>query len=482
MAYKNLQDFIALLEKKGELKRITAQADPYLEITEICDRVSKANGPALLFEDVKDSEYPLLINAMGSYDRMALALGADSLDEKAAELEELMGWAFSQMRKLDVMSFFPKMKWARLFFPRKVMNAPCQQVVNHKPDLAKLPVLTCWPGDGGPFFTLPLVITKDPESGAQNMGMYRMQVFDKTSTGMHWHHHKDGAHYFQKYKERGEKMPVAVALGDDPAVTYAATAPLPEGISELFFAGYLRGKPVDTVKCVTCDLEVPAQAEFVLEGYVDPAEPLRKEGPFGDHTGYYSLSDDYPVFHVTCLTHRKNPVYPCTIVGQPPMEDCYMAKATERIFLPLIKMINPEIVDMNLPLEGVFHNCALISIKKRYPGHVHKLLNSLWGLGQMMYTKMIIVVDDDVDVQDVSKVMWKVFNNIDAERDLIKSPGPLDTLDHASPRARFGTRLGIDATRKGPMDGHHREWPDDIVMTDEIKAQVDRRWKELGFE
>ncbi len=482
MAYKSLQDFISALEKKGELKRIPAEVDPYLEITEITDRVSKAYGPALLFENVKDSEYPVLINAMGSYERMALALGAETLDEKAAELEELMTWAFGQMRQLDVMSFFPKMKWARLFFPRKVMSAPCQQVVDHDPDLSTLPVLTCWPGDGGPFFTLPLVITRDPDTGAQNMGMYRMQVFDKTSTGMHWHHHKDGAHYYQKYKERGERMPVAVALGDDPAVTYSATAPMPEGISELFFAGYLRGKPVETVKCVTNDLQVPANAEFVLEGYVDPSEPLHREGPFGDHTGYYSLSDDYPVFHVTCMTRRKKPVFPATIVGQPPMEDCYMAKATERIFLPLIKMINPEIVDMNLPLEGVFHNCAILSIKKRYPGHVHKLLNSLWGLGQMMYTKMIIVVDDDVDVQDLSKVMWKVFNNIDAERDLIMSKGPLDTLDHASPRARFGTRLGIDATRKGPLDDHHREWPDDIVMSEEVKEKVSRRWKELGLD
>lgn len=482
MAYKSLQDFISVLEKKNELKRIGGEVDSYLEITEITDRVSKAYGPALLFEDVKGSEFPVLINAMGSYERMALALGAASLDEKAAELEELMAWAFSQMRQLDVMSFFPKMKWARLFLPHKVLSAPCQQVVDHDPDLSTLPVLTCWPGDGGPFFTLPLVITKDPETGAQNMGMYRMQVFDKTSTGMHWHHHKDGAHYYQKYKERGERMPVAVALGDDPAVTYAATAPMPEGISELFFAGYLRGKPVDTVKCVTCDLQVPANAEFVLEGYVDPAEPLRREGPFGDHTGYYSLSDDYPVFHVTCITRKKKPVFPATIVGQPPMEDCYMAKATERIFLPLIKMINPEIADMNLPLEGVFHNCAIFSIKKRYPGHVHKLLNSLWGLGQMMYTKMIIVVDHDVDVQDLSKVMWKVFNNIDAERDLIMSKGPLDTLDHASPRARFGTRLGIDATRKGPLDDHNREWPDDIVMTEEIKEKVSRRWQELGLD
>ena len=482
MAFKNLQDFIAFLEKKGELKRITAEVDSYLEITEITDRVSKMVGPALLFERVKGSEFPVLINAVGSYRRIALALGCDSLDEKAQELEELMEWGFSQMRRLDVLSFFPKMKWARLFLPHRVHSAPCQQVIDRDPDLATLPVLTCWPGDGGPFFTLPLVITKDPETGSQNMGMYRMQVFGKTTTGMHWHHHKDGAHYYQKYKERGERMPVAVALGDDPAVTYAATAPLPEGISELFFAGYLRGKPVETVKCVTCDLEVPAQAEFILEGYVDPNEPLHREGPFGDHTGYYSLSDDYPVFHVTCITRRKKPVFPATIVGQPPMEDCYIAKATERIFLPLIKRMHPEIVDMNLPLEGVFHNCAIFSIHKRYAGQVHALLYSLWGLGQMMYTKMIIVVDHDVDVQDLHKVMWKVFNNIDAERDLIMTKGPLDALDHASPRPRFGTRLGVDATRKGPLDDHHRQWPEDIVMSAEVKAKVDRRWGEFGLD
>jgi 4-hydroxy-3-polyprenylbenzoate decarboxylase len=482
MAYKHLQDFVARLEKEGELMRISASVSSRLEIGEITDRVSKQKGPALLFENVQGSEFPVLINAFGSSRRMAMALGAETLDEKAAELEELMDWAFSQMGRLDVMSFFPKLKWARIFLPHRVFNAPCQQVVDHDPDLSTLPVLTCWPGDGGPFFTLPLVITRDPETGAQNMGMYRMQVFDKNTTGMHWHHHKDGAHYFQKYKERGEIMSVAVALGDDPAVTYAATAPLPEGISELFFAGYLRGKPVETVKCITSDLQVPAQAEFILEGYVDPEEPLHREGPFGDHTGYYSLEEDYPVFHVTCITRRKKPVFPATIVGQPPMEDCYMAKATERIFLPLLKKLVPEIIDMNLPLEGVFHNCAVISIRKRYAGQVHKVCNSIWGMGQMMYTKMIILVDHDVDVQNLSHVMWKVFNHIAAERDLIMSQGPLDALDHASPRARFGTRLGVDATRKGPLDGHEREWPDDIVMSDEIKKQVDLRWKELGFE
>ncbi|WP_028973808.1 menaquinone biosynthesis decarboxylase [Spirochaeta cellobiosiphila] len=482
MAYKNLQSFIDELDKRGELKRIKKEVSPHLEITEIVDRVSKKYGPALLFENVKGSDYPVLINAFGTYERMALALGSESIDTKAKELEDLIDWGFSQMVKLDIGSFFPKAKWARLFFPSKVLKAPCQQIINHNPDLNQLPVLTCWPGDGGPFFTLPLVITKDPETGSQNMGMYRMQVYDSTTTGMHWHLHKDGAHYYQKYKKKGDVMPVSVVLGDDPAVTYSATAPLPEGISELFFAGYLRGKPVETVKCITNDLLVPANAEFVLEGYVDPNEPLKTEGPFGDHTGYYSLQDQYPVFHVTCITHRKNPVFPATVVGQPPMEDCYMAKATERLFLPLLKKMLPEIVDMNLPLEGVFHNCAILSIRKRYAGHVHKVLYALWGLGQMMYTKMIIIVDHDVDVQDLSKVMWKVFNNIDGSRDLILSEGPLDALDHASPRSRFGTRIGIDATKKGPLDNHHRPWPDDIVMSEEVKNKIDSIWKELELD
>ncbi len=482
MAYKNLRDFINTLEKAGELRRIAAEVEPSLEITEITDRVSKKGGPALLFENVKGSEFPVLMNAFGSDRRMAMALGAESVEEKAKELEGLIDWLFGQLRKIDIPSFFPKLKWARLFLPHKVFKAPCQEIIDRDPDLSKLPVLTCWPGDGGPFITLPLVITRDPETGAQNMGMYRMQVYDSKTTGMHWHLHKDGAHFYQKYKALGKRMPVAVALGDDPAVTYAATAPLPEGVSELFFAGYLRGKPVETVKCVTSDLEVPANAEIVLEGWVDPAEPLRTEGPFGDHTGYYSLRDEYPVFHVECVTRRREPIYPATIVGKPPMEDCFIAKATERLFLPLLKKMIPEIVDMNLPLEGVFHNCAIVSVEKRYSGQVHKVLNALWGLGQMMYTKMIVVVDSEIDVRDLSAVAWKVFNNIDARRDLILSDGPLDALDHASPRPRFGSRLGIDATKKGPMDGHMREWPDDIAMSDDVKARVDGRWKEFGLD
>jgi len=481
MAYKDLQDFIQKLEACGELKRVSREVDPYLEITEITDRVSKAGGPAVLFEHVKGSEYPVLMNAMGSYKRMAMALGVDSLETKKKEIEELITWAFSQAKSIDIPSIIPKLSLFRAFFPKRVKRAACQEIVEKEVDLYKLPVLTCWPQDGGPFFTLPLVFTKDPETGVSNVGMYRMQVFDKQTTGMHWHIHKDGSHFYQKYKSRGERMPVAVSLGGDPAITYAATAPLPEGIYEMLFAGFLRGKPVEMVNCLTVPLQVPSDSEFVLEGYVDPSEPLRTEGPFGDHTGYYSLQGEYPVFHVTCMTRKQKPVYPATIVGKPPMEDCYMAKATERLFLPLLQLVIPEILDLELPLSGVFHNCAIVSIRKRYPGQVQKVMNALWGMGQMMYTKMIIVLDAEVDVHDLQTVMWKVFNNIDGRRDIILSDGPLDALDHASPQALFGTRVGIDATKKTPSDGHMRPWPDDIVMDSEVVKRVDELWSELGL-
>ncbi|MFA6784841.1 MAG: menaquinone biosynthesis decarboxylase [Sphaerochaeta sp.] len=481
MAYKDLQDFIQKLEACGELKRVSREVDPYLEITEITDRVSKAGGPAVLFEHVKGSEYPVLMNAMGSYKRMAMALGVDSLETKKKEIEELITWAFSQAKSIDIPSIIPKLSLFRAFFPKRVKRAACQEIVEKEVDLYKLPVLTCWPQDGGPFFTLPLVFTKDPETGVSNVGMYRMQVFDKQTTGMHWHIHKDGSHFYQKYKSRGERMPVAVSLGGDPAITYAATAPLPEGIYEMLFAGFLRGKPVEMVNCLTVPLQVPSDSEFVLEGYVDPSEPLRTEGPFGDHTGYYSLQGEYPVFHVTCMTRKQKPVYPATIVGKPPMEDCYMAKATERLFLPLLQLVIPEILDLELPLSGVFHNCAIVSIRKWYPGQVQKVMHALWGMGQMMYTKMIIVLDAEVDVHDLQTVMWKVFNNIDGRRDIILSDGPLDALDHASPQALFGTRVGIDATKKTPSDGHMRPWPDDIVMDSEVVKRVDELWSELGL-
>lgn len=481
MAYKDLQDFVKHLESKGLLKRIKTEVDSELEITEIADRVSKQYGPALLFENVKGSDYPVLINAMGTYERMAMSLGVDDINDIGNDIEEFIDMS-NYLGLMKKVKSLPRLARMATVFPLKLpTKGACQEVIEHEPDLSTLPVLKCWPGDAGRFFTLPLVITKDPESGIQNMGMYRLQVFDKNTTGMHWHLHKDGREIYEKYRALGGKMPVSVALGCDPAVTYAATAPLPKMIDEMMFAGFLRKAPVKLVKSITNDIYVPADAEFVLEGYVDVNEDLRLEGPFGDHTGYYSLADYYPVFHVTCITHKKNAIYPATIVGKPPMEDCYMGKATERIFLPLLKMQYPEIVDINFPLEGVFHNCVIVSIKKRYPGHAKKIMNSLWGIGQMMYTKMIIVVDENISPQDISTVAWKVFNNIDAKRDVVISEGPLDALDHASNLPHYGYRMGIDATKKWASEGHTREWPDDIEMSEHIKALVSKRWEEYGI-
>lgn len=482
MAYKDLHDFIKHLEEKCLLKRIHTEVDSELEITEITDRISKKQGPALLFENVKGSSYPVLINAMGTYERMSMALGVEELDDIGNDIEEFIDMS----NYLGIMKKFkslPRLARMATVFPIKMPSkGACQEVIENDPDLFTLPILKCWPDDAGKFITLPLVITKDPESGIQNMGMYRLQVFDKNTTGMHWHLHKDGREIYEKYKALGGKMPVSVALGCDPAITYSATAPLPKMIDEMMFAGFLRKSPVKLTKSITNDIYVPADAEFIIEGYVDVNEDLRLEGPFGDHTGYYSLADYYPVFHVTCITHKKNAIYPTTVVGKPPMEDCYMGKATERIFLPLLKMQYPEIVDINFPLEGVFHNCVIVSIKKRYPGHAKKIMNSLWGIGQMMYTKMIIVVDENVSPKDISTVAWKVFNNIDAKRDVVISEGPLDALDHASNLPHYGYRMGIDATKKWSNEGHTREWPDDIEMTEDIKELVTRRWTEYGIE
>ncbi|MCM0649367.1 menaquinone biosynthesis decarboxylase [Clostridium swellfunianum] len=481
MAYKSLQEFVKLLEEKKLLKRISTKVSSDLEITEITDRISKAYGPALLFENVEGSEYPVLINAYGTYERLNLALEVDNIDEIAQDIEKLIDMS-SYLGILNKIKAVPKVARLATVFPRKVERAACQEVVEDNPDLSKLPILKCWPEDGGKFITLPLVITKDPETGIQNMGMYRLQVFDKNTTGMHWHLHKDGREIYEKYRKLGGKMPVSVAIGTDPATTYAATAPLPKEIDEMMFSGFLRKWPLEIVKSKTNDIYVPANAEFILEGYVDVNEELRIEGPFGDHTGYYSLADKYPVFHVTCITHKKNPIYPTTIVGKPPMEDCYLGKATERIFLPLLKLQLPEIIDMNFPLEGVFHNCVIVSIKKRYPGHAKKVMHALWGMGQMMYTKMIIVVDENISPQDLSTVAWKVFNNIDAKRDVVIVEGPLDALDHASNLPHYGHKMGIDATKKWPSEGHTREWPNDIEMTEDIKDMVSRRWAEYGFE
>lgn len=477
MAYKDLRHFIKTLEDKKLLKRIKTEVDSELEITEIADRVTKLGGPALLFEHVKGSDYPLLINTFGSYERMNLALGVKSLDEIAENISCLLD-VTNYTGLVNKIRSAPKLLRLSMLFPRKILSAACHEVIE-QPDLNRLPILKCWPKDGGRFITLPLVITKDPETGIQNMGMYRLQVYDSKTTGMHWHMHKDGQEIFCKYKSKG-RMPVSVALGCDPAVIYAATAPVPKFIDEMLFAGFLRGTPVETVRCITNDIYVPANAEFILEGYVDTSE-MREEGPFGDHTGYYSLKGQYPVFHIEMITRRKHPIYPATIVGRPPMEDCFFGKATERIFLPLIKMQCPEIKDMNFPIEGVFHNCVVVSIKKSYPGQARKVMNCLWGMGQMMYTKMIVVVDENVDPHDLSVVAWKVFNNIDAKRDLVINEGPLDVLDHASPKPCYGNKLGIDATKKWPSEGYDREWPDEIEMDKDIKELVSRRWAEYGI-
>ncbi len=478
MPYKDIQHFIKYLDEKKQLKRIQTEVSPILEITEIADRVVKKRGPALLFEKVKGSPYPLLINAFGSYKRMSIAIGADKLEDIGKDIQDLIDFSNYQTM-LDKVKSIPRLARLLTVFPIKVVMAPCQEVVE-EPDLSKLPILKCWPRDGGRFITLPLVFTKDPETGQQNIGMYRLQVYDNKTTGMHWHLHKDGKDIYEKYKKFGGKMPVSVVIGCDPATIYAATAPLPKMIDEIMFAGYLRRLPVPIVKSVTNDIYVPANSEFVLEGYVD-TEELRMEGPFGDHTGYYSEEDMYPVFHITKMTRKKNPVFMATIVGRPPMEDCYMGKATERLFLPLLKMIAPEIVDINFPLEGVFHNCVIVSIQKKYPAHAKKILNTMWGNGQMMYTKMIIAVDADVNPHDISAVAWKVFNNIDAKRDLIISEGPLDALDHSSPLHLLGNRLGIDATKKWASEGYDREWPDDILMSEDIKEKVNKRWSEYGL-
>ncbi|OAT85544.1 menaquinone biosynthesis decarboxylase [Desulfotomaculum copahuensis] len=478
MAYQDLRAFITALEQRGWLKRITTGVDARLEIAEITDRVCKAGGPALLFENVRGYNIPVLTNAFGSPERMQLALETADLDHIGEELINILQPPELPVTLFEKLKTLPKLARLSSFIPRNVKSGPCQEVVvKDNPSLDVFPVLTCWPGDGGPFITLPLVFTRDPQTGRRNVGMYRMQVYDSRTTGMHWHIHKDAAAHYRRVRE---PLPVAVAIGADPAVIYAATAPLPAGIDEMLFAGFLRKEPVELVRCVTVDLEVPARAEIVLEGYVDPEE-TRLEGPFGDHTGYYSLADQYPVFHLTCVTHRKDPVYPATIVGRPPMEDAYLGKATERIFLPLMRLQLPEIVDMNMPFEGVFHNCVIVSIKKSYPGQAKKVMCALWGMGLMMLAKLIIVVDAEVDVQNVSEVMWRVFNNIDARRDALIVDGPLDALDHSSPLPHYGGKLGLDATRKWPEEGHNREWPADIKMSTDIKELVDRKWQSYGF-
>jgi len=481
MAYNDLQDFIKELEAQGELRRIKEPVSPVLEITEITDRVCKRYGPALLFENVSGYDMPVLTNAFGSLKRMSMALEIESFDSVSKEV-----LSFLEMEAPNTifkkLKMIPKLKRLSSSFPRIVKRAPCHKLVfkGDELDITRLPALHCWPMDGGRFITLPLVFTRHPETGIRNVGMYRIQVFDRNTAGMHWHTHKGGAHHYRVAERLGKSLEVAVAIGPDPAMTYAATAPLPEDMDEVVFAGFLREEPVELVKCLTVNLEIPASSQIVLEGFVDPGE-RKTEGPFGDHTGYYSLADEYPVFHVTCMTLRKGAVYPATIVGMPPQEDCYMAKATERLFLPLIKKTLPEIIDMNLPMEGVFHNLAFISIDKRYPGHARKVAHALWGLGQMMFSKIICIFDKEVDVQNISHVLWRLGNNVDPRRDILFTDGPVDALDHAAPLPHFGSKMVIDCTRKWPEEGFTRKWPDIIEMDPAVRKKIDKIWSKLGI-
>ena len=520
MAFDDLRQWIAALDRAGELKRIKTEADPILEVAEITDRVSKSRdakgnlgGHALLFQNLKGHPgSQLLINQFGSDRRMKMSVGVDSYDEIAARIRMFMD-VKSPQGFLDKLKMLPLLTEAGKFFPRTVATGPCKEVIKRENfSLLNFPILQCWPKDGGRFITLPCVTTRDPKSAKRNLGMYRMQVYDGRTAGMHWQRQKNAAeHARERMRAAVEstsaavdimarsaggsilvegdrptgKMEVAVAIGTDPVVTFASIVPAPPEIEEYLIAGFLRGAPVDLVKCETVDLEVPASSEIVLEGYIN-LEELRVEGPFGDHTGFYSLEDLYPVFHVTCITYRKDPIYAATIVGKPPQEDAYMGKAVERIFLPLMKLTIPELIDINLPIEGVFHNLMIVSIRKSYPGQARKVMNAIWSLGQAMFTKCIVVVDEDVDVQDLADVTLKTFNHIDPERDIQFTLGPVDSLDHASRLPNYGSKMGIDATRKWPAEGFARPWPDEIVMDSKTKAQVDAKWnalaKELGLK
>lgn len=483
MSLDSLRDWIRALDEAGELVRVRAEVDPRLEIAEITDRVSKEQGAAnraLLFEKVKGSAMPVLINAFGSRRRCALALGVERIEEHADRLRGLLEQAPPE-GLLEKIRMIPRLAEVGAWFPKKVSSAPCQEVVweGADVDLGRLPVLTTWPQDAGPFVTFPLCVTEDPETGRRNVGTYRLQVFSRNETGFHTHLHKDARRHLGKAASRGEKVPVAVVIGADPATCFASVVPAPPDVDELIIAGFLRRKPVPLVKCRTVPLEVPATAEIVLEGWVDPRE-LRREGPFGDHTGFYSLADDYPVFRVTCMTMRKDAIYHTTLVGRPPQEDCWMTEAIERLLLPVLQKALPEILDYRMPFEGVAHNLMLVKIRKQYPGQAQKVMSALWGLGQAMFTKVIVVVDEDVDIHDDSEVAWKVLNHIDPQRDLQFMMGPVETLDHASRAACFGSKVGIDATRKWKEEGFTRDWPDAIVMDEATRAQVTTRWLSYG--
>lgn len=484
MSYSSLADFIEALDEAGELRRIRVPIASEFQITELANREMKApkGGKALLFEKPTIngviSKFPLLINALGSRKRMAMALGLHSVDELAQELEFLM-------KAKPPRNFRDGIKLLRQGMdllharPRYVKHGPCQEVIHildqkeNTFSLEDLPILKCWPQDGGRFITLPTVYTKDPDTQERNVGMYRMQVYDGSTTGMHWQVHKVAARHGKRYYERGEPMPVAVALGGDPVFTLAATAPLPDGIDEILFAGFARKRSVNLVKCISVPIEVPAESDFVIEGFVYPGETTL-EGPFGDHTGFYTPVDDYPVFHVTAITHRREAIYPATIVGIPPMEDFYIGEASVRIFLPIFKMNFPEIVDMALPAEGVFHNLVFVSIKKQYPWQAFKIMHSLWGMGQMMFSKYIVVVDEDCDVQNTSEVLFRLCANTDPQRDSTITKNPSDSLDHAPTLANMGSHMGFDATRKLPGEGYTRGWPDMVKMDPAVQAWADK--------
>jgi 4-hydroxy-3-polyprenylbenzoate decarboxylase len=481
MAYRDLRDFIQALEKRKELRRIPFEVDPILEITEFADRAVKGGGPALLFENPKGSSVPVLINAFASTRKMQIALEVESVDEIAARIVEFLELRMPE-GLIGKLKMLPKLAEVGAFFPRTVSKGPCQEVVRTDGfSLFDYPVLQCWPEDAGRFITLPLVFSRNPDTGKRNCGMYRMQIYDERTAGMHWQTHKQGAEHYRRMAHLGKtRMDVAVAIGADPATMYAAILPVPPDLDEMMIAGFIRSSPVEMVKCQTSDLEVPANAEIVLEGYVELGE-LRTEGPFGDHTGFYSLADDYPVFHVTCITQRKDPIYAATIVGPPPMEDYYMGKAIERIFLPLMRLQLPEVRDISMPAEGIFHNLILVSIRKSYPGHARKVMHGIWGLGQAMFSKCIVVVDEDVNVQNVAEVAWKALNNIDPERDIQFVMGPVDSLDHSSRLPNYGSKMGVDATRKWPGEGFTRPWPGVIRMSQDVKQRVDELWKKAGL-
>lgn len=481
MPAADLQTLVAELEERGWLKRVRAAVDPALEITEITDRVTKAGGPALLFERVKGTDIPLLINTFGTRQRMCLALGCSDFDELAARVRSLLRpeiptTLMQKLRKL------PELAQLGSLPPKVVQRGVCQEVVRTADaDLFTLPALTCWPQDGGRYITLGAVFTKNPATGDRNVGLYRVQIFEPKLAAMHWHIHHDGARHFRLYQQCGQRMPLAIALGGPAVLPYAATCPLPPGLDECLFAGFLQGQALELVPCVSQpEIEVPATAEIVIEGYVDPREELILEGPFGDHTGFYSLPDYYPRFHVTALTHRRRPIYPTTIVGKPPQEDYWLGKATERIFLPLLQTLVPDIIDYDLPRFGCFHNCVFVKIKKEYPFHARRVMYALWGAGQMALTKIIVVVDEHVDVHNQDEVLFQLCSNVDPQRDVVTVAGPVDILDHAAPACGAGSKLGIDATRKIAGEGPVRAWPDELQMSREIVDLVTRRWSEYG--